>query len=84
LVERAIQLDSNQASIPDTRGAVLTDLQRYDEALIALDRAVQLDPQVRAVYYRRGLVYQKLGRTAEAEQDLQKARELGYEEEERE
>jgi tetratricopeptide (TPR) repeat protein len=36
-------------------------------------------PSIGDAYYSRGLLYSKLGRIAEAEQDFQKAKELGVE-----
>jgi Tfp pilus assembly protein PilF len=43
-----------------------------------LDEAIRLDPQFAAAYANRAVVYTFLGKDAEAEQDTNKAVELGF------
>src|SRR6266516_3263679 len=66
--EEALQLaDRARAIFGDTgfsftlRGAALTELGRYQEALIELDRAVEADPDLALVWHELGYAAYKLG-----------------------
>src|SRR5262249_11161182 len=58
--DAALKLDSHHSMAHAVRGAVLTQLTRYDEALAALDAALDLDPiyywgwkeKAKALYFR--------------------------------
>ena len=54
-------------------------LGQHERAIQDYDEAIILDPEYAKVYYLRGLSYNMLGKSEEAEQNLQKAKELGYE-----
>ena len=58
------------------RGAVYSDLKRYDEALAAYQRAIELDPQFAYPHHGMGLVYRALKRYEEALAAYQRAIEL--------
>jgi tetratricopeptide (TPR) repeat protein len=60
------------------RGELLWRLERYDEALEALDRAIQLDPDLADAWYNRGEALKAQGRDEEADVAYARAKELGY------
>jgi Flp pilus assembly protein TadD len=53
-------------------------LERYEEAIEALDKALELDPQFAYAWYNKGVVLEKLGKSDEAQVCYDKAKELGY------
>ena len=48
------------------RGVILSQKQRFEEALTSLDQAVLLQPGMAAVHYNRGVVLAGLNRNGEA------------------
>lgn len=54
------------------RGAALTDVGRFAEAVADLDRSIELYPHP-TYYYLRGTALKTMGRTAEAETDFRSA-----------
>jgi tetratricopeptide (TPR) repeat protein len=57
---------------------VLTDLQRYDEAIAVAQRIAQIDPDDVLAHTSLSVLYQKKGMIAEAEAEGAKARVLGW------
>src|SRR5213596_49391 len=80
--EEALQLaDRARAIFGDTgfsftlRGAALTELGRYQEALIELDRAVEADPDLALVWHELGYAAYQLGdRTAHCSRSTARSR----------
>jgi tetratricopeptide (TPR) repeat protein len=64
--DEAIRLDPKYAIAHSDRGAVLYDLNRYDEALAAFDEAIRLDPNFTDAHSNRGNVLNSLNRDDEA------------------
>jgi tetratricopeptide (TPR) repeat protein len=56
-----------------SKGAVLVDLKRYDEALAALDRALAIRPNYDYALRMRAITYRALGKTDLAVKDLEDA-----------
>ncbi len=52
----------------------------YNAAIDFFNKAIECDPQYAEAYYNRGLTYQTIGNKAKATADFDKARQLGYEE----
>jgi Flp pilus assembly protein TadD len=49
-----------------TKGAVLVEQGKYNEALPALDKAIQLNPNYIDAWHNKGVALKLLGRDAEA------------------
>ena len=60
------------------RGRALMRQKKLDEALSDFNRAIELSPQMGEIYYFRGLCYAAKGNNTQAQQDMQKAKALGY------
>lgn len=60
------------------KGEILNRLQRYEEALVALEQTILLEPKWAKVHYNRGCAFEYLGRLEEAQQAYDKAKELGF------
>ena len=60
------------------RGRALMRQKKLDEALNDFNRAIELSPQMGEIYYFRGLCYAAKGNNAQAQQDMQRAKALGY------
>ena len=67
-VEEAVEvLDSAAAMHPDsavfpwTRGLVLEESERYDEAILSLKQALELAPEEAGIHYSLGICYYNLG-----------------------
>ena len=58
------------------RVAVLTDLGRYDEAIVAADQAIKLYPKQPGIWNNKGYVYFKMGKYNEAADAYDKAVQL--------
>ena len=59
------------------RGMALTELGRYQEALVAFDSATKLDPTNGLPYQGRSCAHSRQERYTEARADLERALELG-------
>jgi tetratricopeptide (TPR) repeat protein len=55
------------------RVAVLTDLGRYDEAIVAADKAVALYPREHGIWNNKGYAYSQMGRYSDAAAAYDKA-----------
>lgn len=77
--ELAIRLDPNLATAYSSKGVVLNELKRYEDALVAYEQVIRLDPNGALAYYHKSLTLDQLGRKAEAQQAYALARQLGYE-----
>ena len=75
-LNRAIALDPHNAHILADRGALFSNLDRYDEALADCNLAVTLAPEDASICSRRGSVYWNMGRYDEALADMDCAVEL--------
>lgn len=74
---QAISLDPNLGNAQRGRGEILLQLRRYEEALEAHEKALQINPEYVQLYVRKGYTLERL-----AQQAFEKARQLGYNEEE--
>lgn len=63
-------------------GVILTEQQKYEEALAALKHAEKLDDLQPDVHYRLGRLYQAMGKTAEAQREMARVKELHEKDEE--
>ena len=48
------------------KGIVLKDMNKYTEALKAIDEAIEKDPKLAKAWYEKGLTLEVLGRKKEA------------------
>jgi tetratricopeptide (TPR) repeat protein len=75
---RAVTLNSNNASVFNYRGAAYEKLGNYQQAIQDLDMAINLNPKELLAYYNRGDLNIKLGKYKEATKDFDKSIELIY------
>lgn len=66
LFGRAVDIEPEHAMAHGNRGAALTELRRWPEALASLDRAIALNPEHAAAYSNRGNVLKELQRWQDA------------------
>ncbi|MBR5913354.1 MAG: tetratricopeptide repeat protein [Selenomonadaceae bacterium] len=59
-------------------GFAYNKLQNYEQAIFESIQAIDIDSKCAMAYHNRGVAYKALGQNAKGEQDLEKARELGY------
>ena len=76
LMDKAIALDAKSAMAHNSRGNVLKELKRLDEALASYERAIQLAAAYSEAYNNRGTVLQELGRLDEALASYERAIQL--------
>ncbi|MCI0714333.1 MAG: tetratricopeptide repeat protein [Chloroflexi bacterium] len=74
--DRAITLNEENAVFFNNRGHVLSELERYDEAIADYDRAIGLDPNVALPYVNRGNAYWDIGEYELAVADYSRALEI--------
>jgi tetratricopeptide (TPR) repeat protein len=72
-LQAATALDPNMLQAFYLKGAVLFDLKRYQDAVVALDRALTISPNYDYALRMRAKVYRALGQTDSAVRDLQQA-----------
>lgn len=75
-LNEAVRLTPNDADTIRSRGLVLADLEKYDEALVDLDKAIELDPESAATYEAKSLVLTRMKKYDEALATLDKAQKL--------
>lgn len=66
------------ATARNNRGRCLYDQGRYKEAVTEYDLALELESEFAAAYYNRGRARMENGNDRQAEEDLQKAYDLGF------
>jgi tetratricopeptide (TPR) repeat protein len=76
LLRKAVALDPTLARGFLELGTLLSDQQRYEDAIEPLVRATRLDPRAAQAHYRLAQAYRRTGRTALAEQSLQMFQQL--------
>lgn len=76
-LEKAAELNSNNAYLYFDLGNVYASTKDYVLAIENYDKAVQLDPKLAEAYYNRGIANINLGKTDLGIRDLSKAGELG-------
>jgi Flp pilus assembly protein TadD len=77
-IDKAIELDPQNALYWYLKGNALEFLEKWEEALNAYDQAAELDPSEALYWSHEGTALEALGRTSEAEIALAKAMGLGY------
>jgi tetratricopeptide (TPR) repeat protein len=70
LLRRAVSLDAQLTKGFLELGILLSDQQRYDEAIQQLQRATELDPDLAAAHYRLAQAYQRTGQKTLAAKEL--------------
>ena len=53
-------------------------LRKYEKAIEDFNRIIKLEPENAVAWYNRGLAYKALGKEARARADMDKGRELGF------
>jgi tetratricopeptide (TPR) repeat protein len=78
-LDRAIQLEPENAEYHYIHFSVLRERNRGDDANAALERAIELDPSTAQYYFARSIWKWKYRDETKAARDHQRAVELGYE-----
>ncbi|MGD1943023.1 MAG: substrate-binding domain-containing protein [Leptolyngbyaceae cyanobacterium] len=76
-LNRALEMDPNEAAAWIGKGNVLVQKGQLDEALFCFDKAIELNPNLAAAWQGKGKALQKMGRDAEARNAFAKAGALG-------
>jgi tetratricopeptide (TPR) repeat protein len=76
LLKRAVTLDPKLAKALFELGVLLSDEERYPEAIDVLRRSVALQPDQAQAHYRLARAYQRTGQQALAAQELEKFQQL--------
>lgn len=77
LINQAIENSSGQPSYLDTKGFILFQQNKFDEAAKLFEEAIQLDANQPDIYDHLGDAYYKLNDQTKALQNWNKAKELG-------
>jgi tetratricopeptide (TPR) repeat protein len=72
--------DPKHAGALAALGRVEFEQKSYTDAIDMLQRAIATDDSLGVAHYYLGLTYSRIGRKAEADQELQKATQLGHQE----
>ena len=75
---KAINLNENFAIAYYNRAVAYSALQNYDLSIKDFTTFINFNPNFAQAYYFRGLCYKELGNNSAAENDLMKAKQLGY------
>lgn len=75
--DKALQINPGNIDAWNSRGSLLEDLGRHEEAIAAYDRAIQVNPKFGWAWYNRGNTLQALGRYEEALDSYDKAIQSG-------
>jgi tetratricopeptide (TPR) repeat protein len=74
--ERALQINSNQASVHSSLGVALLEMGQSRRALIHLQKAIEIYPKSSDAHYNLGNAFLQIGRASEALAHYQKALEI--------
>jgi tetratricopeptide (TPR) repeat protein len=77
--DEAIKLQTDKAAVADyhyRRAMVLSDMRRYDDAIVDLSKAMEIEPDNADFVFERGVEYRALEKWKEADVDFSKAIEL--------
>ena len=75
---RAISLDSKNPEYYYWRGFPYAHMRKWDKAIADYNQAIKLKPDHGGAYYNRGIANKVLGNNAEAKADMDKGRDLGF------
>ena len=75
----AIQMDSVYAEAYNNRGVAYDAKGEHDRAIADYTAAIRIDPSLAHTYHNRSFARHRLGDYAGAEDDIRKAKELGFE-----
>ena len=73
LYDAILQAKPDLEEVHANKGAVLRDMNRFEEALASFNRAIALNPDLVPAYSNRGFVLTELGRLTDALRDLDHA-----------
>jgi putative PEP-CTERM system TPR-repeat lipoprotein len=73
LVEQGLQISPKSASLVDTKGWIVANQGKYDEALVLLRQAYSMNSNDPAIRYHLAYTLHKLGRIEEAKNELESA-----------
>ncbi len=76
LLNQAIELDPKYVPAKLTKGKLLLDEGKADQALLFLKDAVRLDPYHRVTHLQLSQAFRQLGQTAQADKELQRSQEI--------
>lgn len=75
---RAIELNLDFPQAYNNRGYIYFLKKEYDKAINDYNQAIRINPGYGQCYFNRAQTYLKLGKSKQAEQDIVKARSLGF------
>ena len=76
--EKAIEINPEDSIAWIAKGTLFIRLGEYDEALSAYNAAIDLNPSSGDIWQLKSLLLQKMNRNAEADEALDRAKQLGY------
>jgi Tfp pilus assembly protein PilF len=82
-LQHALTQDPKLAAARLSLGKLLANSSRDQEAVVQLETAVKVDPTLAEAHYRLGRLYQRLKRTEEAKASMNRYKQLGEAERER-
>lgn len=76
-LNRALEMDPNDAAAWIGKGNVFIPMGQLDEALFCFDKAIELNPNLAAAWQGKGKALRKMGRDAEARNAFSQSESLG-------
>ncbi len=76
LLKRAVALDPKLTKAFFELGVLLSEQERFDDAILELRRAISLEPNLAQAHYRLARAYQRTGQAALAAEELKKFSQL--------
>jgi tetratricopeptide (TPR) repeat protein len=75
-LNKAVELGPNRVDAYNTRGAILREMKRYDEAIADFTKAIELDPGNAEAYCRMGITFLFIERYDDAITNMEKGLKL--------
>ena len=75
--KKSLEMEPENSMVYFNMGVAYGELEKFEEAVAAIDRAIELDPSQGIFYYGRGRIYLMFGDKSKAFEDFKIAADAG-------
>ena len=79
IIEKSLELNSNNANAVEAKGFILYNLCKFDEAIKCYDKALEINPNHIDALYHKGLCLDRIGKGEGCKRVLRQSKRIGVE-----